>query len=340
MSFFEQLTSTAPGGVYAIAEGCDNHMGSLDMAIALVDAAQSAGADAIKFQHHLAYEEMLRDAPMSDNFAEPLFDFLERNALDLDEHEKLARYCIERKITYLCTPFSLKAAHEVAHLVPFFKIGSGEFQDHWFIDGLARIGKPVLFSSGMCTWEELQANVAYLHATGLDFAVLNCLSEYPPRYEDMNLRLVEKMVAEFPGVVIGHSDHTPDVHTSIVAVALGARIIEKHITVSPFVPGPDKSVSITPEVFGRMVQGLRYIRATMGSTKKVQEREEAVRTWAYRSVIATRALPEGHVLTEDDLCTKRPGTGILSIDYKRVIGKKTRRAIDANEPITWEALYE
>lgn len=340
MNYFDNLTTNALGNVYVIAEACDNHMGSFDMAIALIDAAKSAGADAIKFQHHLPSEEMLRDAPMSENFSEPLFEFLERNALTLEQHERLAHYCSDKRITYLCTPFSLKAAEEVKNLVPFFKIGSGEFQDHWFIDGLSRIGKPTLFSSGMCSWEELQTNIGYLNTTGLEFAVLNCLSEYPPRYEDMNLRLIEKMVTEFPKIVIGHSDHSPDVHTSIVAAALGARIIEKHLTISPFVSGPDKSVSITPDTFSSLVDGLRYIRTTMGCSKEIHEKEIAVRRWAYRSVTTTRELSANHVITEDDLCTKRPGTGIPSNNYKGVIGKKTRVGIKANEFIVWDALHD
>ena len=335
---FETLVNSAKGGVYVIAEACDNHMGSIEMAKALCRAAKSAGADAVKFQHHLAYEEMLKEGDMSDNFDEHLYDFLETNALNLDQHHKLRKYCDEIGITYLCTPFSLKAAHEVSELVPFYKIGSGEFQDLWFIDGLSKIGKPVLFSSGMSSYSELTDNVRYLRQSGLNFAILNCLSEYPPNFDDMNLRVISKLISDYPDIIIGHSDHTQTTFTSSIAVSLGAKIIEKHLTLSHSIHGPDKDVSLDPTEFEVLVKDLRDVNRTMGNSKVVNFNEKAVRSWAYRSVVAAVDIPAGSKISVEQLCTKRPGTGIPSKNYKALVGRKVLQSIPANSMIMWDDL--
>ena len=333
---FRDLVSSVSGGVYVIAEACDNHMGSLEIARALCRAAKYAEADAVKFQHHLPYEEMLRQGSMSDNFDEHLYDFLERNALSLEQHFELKNYCDDIGITYLCTPFSLKAAQEIANLVPFFKIGSGEFQDRWFIDGLKKIQKPVIFSSGMSSYSELKENVEYLLQANFDFALLNCLSEYPPKFNDMNLKFITQLVDEFPNVVIGHSDHTQTTFTSVLAVSLGAQIIEKHITLSEFIHGPDKDVSLNPEQFRKLVKDLRLVNHTLGSEKIINADEVPVREWAYRSVVAAKDILPGTILDLSHICTKRPGTGIPSKDYRRIIGTRAAKHISENTMIDWE----
>lgn len=340
MNYFQSLISKSKGNVYIIAEACDNHMGSYDIAIALVDAAVYAGADAVKFQHHLAYEEMLEDSPMSDNFSEPLYDFLNRNSLTLEQHKNLKCYCDSKNITYLCTPFSYKAAEEIKDIVPFFKIGSGEFQDRYFIDKLALINKPTLFSSGMSTYDEITENINYLKNLNIDFALMNCLSEYPPIFDDLNLKFVEKLKKYYPEIIIGHSDHTNGNFSSIVAASFGADIIEKHLTLSNFIPGPDRSVSILPEELKRLVADLRNLKATLGEEKIIHIKEKDIRTWAYRSVVSRRNLNEGEIIKIDDICTKRPGTGFPSKRYKEIIGKKVRNPIKINTIIKWEDLIE
>jgi N,N'-diacetyllegionaminate synthase len=332
MSYFDKLVDEASGGIFVIAEACDNHMGSLEMARTLARIAKIAGADAVKFQHHIAYEEMLREATMSDNFDEHLYDFLEKNSLSLDDHIRLKNFCDELGILYLCTPFSFKAAEEIQDLVPFFKIGSGEFIDHWFIDNLKSLGKPVIFSTGMCTHQELLDNVSWLKGKGgLDFALLNCLSEYPPKLSDLNLDYICDLRNLFPDIVIGHSDHTTTTVTSILAASKGARIIEKHLTISEHVNGPDRSVSLGGDDFKSMIQELRMIREVCGDKKIINDLERPVRDWAYRSLVTTNDLVKGHMISKDDICSKRPGTGIPSKNYFKVIGKKVTRDIKRNE---------
>ena len=180
--------------VFVIAEGCDNHMGDLDTAKEMCRQAKLAGADCIKFQHHLPDEEMLKDVPMTSNFDIPLYDFLKLHALTLDQHVELMKYCKEIGIMYLCTPFSLKAAYELNEIgVSAFKIGSGEMTDIPTLQAIAKLGKPMIVSTGMCNMEEIKGTYDALVEAGADFAFTNCLSEYPPKYEDVNLGVIGRM---------------------------------------------------------------------------------------------------------------------------------------------------
>lgn len=338
MSSFKNLIKSTSGNIFIIAEACDNHMGSLEMAKALARAAKDAGADAVKFQHHIAEEEMLRSAVMSDNFDQHLFDFLKENSLSLSQHQHLKVFCDQIDIKYLCTPFSFKAATEIAELVPFFKIGSGEFQDHWYIDKLNGLNKPVLFSTGMCSESELHENIKYLEATGIDFALLNCISEYPPKLDDMNLGFVRKLVDLYPSIVIGHSDHTSSTQSSIIAASFGAQIIEKHLTLSHYIAGPDKDVSLDPSQFTKLCSELRTTNIMCDINKILHENEKPIRNWAYRGIVTNRDMLRGEIIDETSIQTKRPGIGIPSKDYRKILGKELAEDIPKNEPIRWEHL--
>lgn len=263
---------------FIIAEGCDNHMGNMETAREMCRLAKLAGADCIKFQHHLPDEEMLKDVPMSSNFDIPLYDFLKQHALTLDQHVELMNYCKEIGIIYLCTPFSLKAAYELNEIgVPAFKIGSGEMTDIPTLQKISQLGKPMIVSTGMSTMAEIKRTYDVLAETGVEFAFTNCLSEYPPKYEDVNLKVIGEMKAAFPQAVIGHSDHTPDLYTCYAAVALGADIIEKHVILSKQTPGPDQTVSIDFEDLYRLVDGIRKIELASGNEKVVHKAEKDIR---------------------------------------------------------------
>ncbi len=317
--------------VFIIAEACDNHFGNMDLAKEMIRKSRLAGADCIKFQHHLADEEMLPDIPMSDNFEEPLYEFLKKNALTLEQHRELKRYCEETGILYLCTPFSYQAAKEVKSIgVEAFKIGSGEMTDLTSLKAIAALGNPMILSTGMCTLEEIRGTYDAMKSWGAAFCFTNCVSEYPPVYEDMNIGFIKTMRREFPDIVIGHSDHAPDLFTSFAAVALGARIIEKHIILDKRMPGPDQSVSIDMKDLAELVDGVRKIEAALGAEKKIHDKEKQIREWAFRSVVTVRDIPEGTILTEDMLWTKRPGTGIPSRELPDLIGKRTKRFLAAN----------
>lgn len=327
--------------VFVIAEGCDNHMGDMEAAKEMCRLAKLAGADCIKFQHHLPDEEMLKDVPMTSNFDIPLYDFLKLHALTLDQHVELMAYCKEIGIMYLCTPFSLKAAYELNEIgVPAFKIGSGEMSDIPTLQAIARLGKPMIVSTGMCTMEEIKRTYDALVEAGAEFAFTNCLSEYPPKYEDVNLGVIARMKEAFPKAVIGHSDHTPDLYTCYAATALGASIIEKHVILSKQTPGPDQTVSIDFHDLYCLVDGIRKIEMASGTEKVVHKDEAGIREWAFRSIVSLRPIKAGETITQEMIWSKRPGTGIPSRKMSEVIGRKAIRDIEENVLLRWEDLSE
>jgi len=326
--------------VYIIAEGCDNHLGDMDVAKEMVKQAKACGADAIKFQHHLPDEEMLKEGvPMSKNFNMPLYEFLKLYALSMEQHEDLKSYCDELGITYLCTPFSKKAALEINHLVPAFKIGSGELTDIPTLKVIAELGKPMILSSGMSVFEEIEETLNALRPINENIALLNCTSEYPPKYEDINLGVIKKLKEKFD-VIVGHSDHTPDIYTSFGAVALGAKIIEKHIILDRRQPGPDQSVSIEPYELYQLVNGIRKIEAARGEVKIINDLEKPIRSWAHRSVVTLCDIPEGTTLSDKHIWTKRPGTGIPAKYLEEILGKKTVHSIKKDQLLKWEDIEQ
>jgi len=326
---------------FIIAEACDNHLGDLGVAKEMALGSKLAGANAVKYQHHLPDEEMLRDMEMSDNFDEHLYDFLVKYALTLEQHAELKEYCDRIGITYMCTPFSAKAAEELDTIgLEVFKIGSGEMTDLPSLRRIGALGHPMIISTGMCTFEEIQRTYEFMCDLEVPIALTNCLSEYPPVYEDLNLGVISQMKAACPKAVIGHSDHTPDLYTCFAAVTLGAKIIEKHITLDKRRPGPDQSVSIDLVDLHALVDGIRKIEVSLGHEKRVQDKEEAVRSWAFRSIVTIRPVQAGEVLSTDNIWTKRPGTGIPSAEFDQIVGKKALRDLPANVLLSREDFCE
>lgn len=325
--------------VYVIAEACDNHLGDLAVAKEMARQAKLAGADAVKFQHHLPDEEMLPDVPMSDNFGEPLYEFLKKHALKLSDHAALIAYCADIGIQYLCTPFSYAAARELSSIgVTAFKIGSGEMTDIPSLLRIAALGRPMIVSTGMSTFDEVDLTYNALRGAGVPLALMHCVSEYPPVYEDMNLGLIPEMRRRYPEAVIGHSDHTPDLFTCFAAVSLGASLIEKHIILDKLQPGPDQSVSIDIHELHQLVSGIRKIERALGDRKAVHGREQQIREWAFRSIVSLRPIGAGEFIREDMIWTKRPGTGIPSHRLPEIIGRTAARDIAANTLLSWDDL--
>lgn len=321
---------------FIIAEGCDNHLGNMDTAREMVLQAKACGADAIKFQHHLPDEEMLREGvTMSANFNMPLYDFLKLYALTLEQHKELKEFCDKVGIIYLCTPFSKKAAFEIKDLVPAFKIGSGEMTDIPSLKAIAGIGKPMILSSGMSVFAEIDETINALKPINPDLMLMNCTSEYPPKYEDINLGVI-RILEERYEIPIGHSDHTPDIYTCFAAVAVGAKLLEKHIILDRRQPGPDQSVSIEPYELYQLVNGVRKVEAAMGSEKKVNDLEKPIRSWAHRSIVTLKDVKAGTKLTDEVIWTKRPGTGVAAKHLESFIGKKAKRDLKKDYLIQWE----
>ena len=311
---------------FIIAEACDNHMGRMDYAYKMIDIAILCGADAIKFQHHLPDEEMLKDVPMSANFKEPLYEILKKFSLSLEQHKELKKYCDSKNIIYMCTPFSKKAADEIEDLVDLFKIGSGELTDHPTLIEIAKKGKPMILSTGMSNVEEIEETLNILRKFNENIMILNCTSEYPPNYKDINVKLIPKLKEKF-GIIVGHSDHTPDNYSCFAAVSCGAKIVEKHIILNKLHPGPDQNVSIDPMGLQDLVEGIRKIEQSLGENKTIHDLEKPIKDWARRSIVTIKDIKEGDTFTLDNLWTKRPGTGIPAKKLFDILGKKCKKDI-------------
>jgi N-acetylneuraminate synthase len=323
---------------YVIAEACINHNGDFGTALRMVEAARAAGADAIKFQVHYLDDEMLPDVPTSANFGKPLREVLEETNLSDDEHVALKEHCGALGIEYLCTAYCREAGAFLARLgVAAFKTGSGEATNHPFLRSLAQYGAPLLVSTGMTTLDEVDRTVEVVRDTGTPFGIFHCTSEYPPVYEDLNLGLISFYKDRY-GVVVGHSDHTPNIYSAIAAVANGASLVEKHLTLDKTQPGADHAVSIEPAELYELVRGIRIVEAAAGSTKDVFERERPIRAWAHHSVVSLGPIAAGELLTEANVWVKRPGTGIPASELDVVLGRRAARAIAASTLVTWDDL--
>jgi sialic acid synthase SpsE len=326
--------------IFIIAEAGDQHFGSVELAKEMALKAKISGADAIKYQHHLPDEEMLKNVPKSENMKEPLYDFLTKNALNIKEHSEISDYCKKINIEYLCTPFSYKASLELTECtnIKRFKIGSGEMTDIPSLLKIAALGLPMIISTGMSTYEEIDTTYNALKPHVNDLSFLYCVSEYPPSYSDMNLLNIQTMKKRYPDIVIGHSDHTPELYTSFAAAALGAQIIEKHVILDKKMPGPDQSVSIDFHDLSNLVDGIRKIESAMGNVKKIHKKEWEIREWAFRSVVSIQDISKGEKITKDMVWTKRPGTGIPANDIDKIIDSIARVDIEKDTLIEWSQI--
>ena len=321
--------------IVVIAEAACEHLGDLDKALRMVEAAKRAGADIVKFQLHLP-EEMI---PGSIRFwGGSMDEVLKRWNIGIGGQARLRAHSLEVGVQYLCTPFSAAAGAQLEEiLVDGFKTGSGEMTNLPMLRSLARTGLPMIVSTGMATEDEIDETVEALLAEGAQFMLMNCTSAYPPRYDQLHLGYM-KVLRDRYGVLVGHSDHTPEATSAIAAAALGAVAIEKHFTLDRATGGPDKNVSLEPAEFRAMVDAIRNVEQALGDEKLVTEDEAVVRAWAHHSVVAVQAVAEGATLTAEDVAVKRPGSGIPAKHLEEVVGRVAARAIAPDTPLQWEDL--
>lgn len=327
-------------GVYIIAEAGVNHNGSFDLACRLVDAAKAAGADCIKFQTFRAQNLVSRNAGKADYQKDTTgdgsqADMLTKLELSYDAFSRLKQYCGEVGITFLSTPFDLESAAFLDELgVPFWKIPSGEVTNLPYLEALAKTGRPVVMSTGMCEMEEIEAAIRVLRENGTsDIRLLHCNTEYPTPFADVNLRAMETMRRAF-GVEVGYSDHTKGIEVPIAAAALGAAIIEKHFTLDQNMDGPDHKASLEPDELAAMVSAIRNIEQALGSGEKTASPSERKNiAVARKSIVAKRAIKAGERLTEENLTVKRPGSGISPMRWRDVLGTAAIRDFEEDEMI-------
>lgn len=332
--------------VFVIAEAGVNHNGELELARRLVDAAADAGADAVKFQTFAAERVAAREAPKADyqrqttSVDESQQQMLRRLELAPTAHRELQAHARRRGLVFLSTPFDEASADLLDALdVPAIKIGSGEVTNLPFLEHVARKGRPVILSTGMSSLDEVGAAVVAVRATGnAELVLLHCVSEYPARPADANLRAMLTLADAFR-TPVGYSDHTPGLEVALAAVALGASVIEKHFTLDRGLPGPDHRASLEPAQLTELVRGIRVVEQALGDGVKAPTAGElGNRVVARRSLAAAVDLPAGLTLTRESLCALRPATGIPPASLPAVLGRKLTRARRAGELIAWSDL--
>lgn len=316
-----------------IAEIGSAHDGSLGNARCLIDAAAECGADAVKFQTHIAEAETLPDAPMPPYFQdEPRFEYFKRTSFTREQWKGLKKHAEEHGLIFLSSPFSIEAVRLLEDIgVSQYKIPSGEVTNLPMVEVIARTGKPVLLSSGMSSWAELDEAVATITRQHSHLTVLQCTSEYPCAYEKVGLNVMLAMRERYK-LPVGLSDHTLTNYASFAALALGASVIEKHFTLSRRMYGSDAGHSLEPPEMSDLVRGIRAIEKMLASPvdKADVAHLTGMKQTFEKSVVSLVDIPEGTAITEAMIGTKKPGTGIPARDYRRVIGKKSRRRIPAN----------
>lgn len=336
------------GTPYIIAEIGSNHNGDMDLARKLIDSAKQCGADAVKFQSWsptslISKEEYERNQKYNDSPKKhfgSLKEMVQKYYLREEQHFELMNYCEHKQIDFCSTPFS---ASEVELLelckVPFFKVASMDINNFQLLEVIAEHNKPVILSTGMATLGEIERAIGVLHRKSVtDIALLHCISIYPPEYEDIHLNNILMLQQTF-GLPVGFSDHTIGFSVPLASVALGACIIEKHFTIDKDLPGWDHEISANPWEFSIICKEAKNISISLGSfIRTVSASEEAKKLKFRRSLVYTRNLLAGHVLTEEDLTSKRPGTGISPEFFRMLIGRRINSDVKEDTLVKWEQI--
>jgi N-acetylneuraminate synthase len=330
---------------YIVAEAGVNHDGSIDAALALVDAAAGAGADAVKFQIFRTELVVSVGAPkaayqLQRDPAGSQFEMVRGLELGPDAFRTIVDHCAERSIRFLATPFDEESADVLEDLdVDAFKIGSGDLTNHPLLAYIAEKGRPMIVSTGMSTMEEVEAAVAVIASAGdPPFALLHAVSNYPAAAPDVNLSAMSALRERF-GVPVGYSDHTMGIVVALAAVALGASVIEKHITLDRTRQGPDHAASIEPAELEQLVQGVRVVESALGTGEKSPAASESpMRLVARRSLALARSKLAGEEISVRDLVSLRPGDGISPSEAAAVMGRRLVRDLPAGSFLAWEDL--
>jgi len=322
---------------YVIAEIGVNHNGILDYAFQLIDASVRAGADAVKFQKRnlekLYPSKYLENSNIGEKNLNYLLPILQRVELSDEDYYRLVEYCEKKGITFMCSAFDDDSADFVENLgVPAFKTASADMTNLPLLDYLTRKGKPIIVSTGMSRWAEVVTTTNFLRDRNAEFALLHCNSAYPAAFDDINLRFMERL-REF-GVPVGYSGHERGIAVSTVASALGACIIERHITLDRTMDGPDHAASLEPQGFSKLVRDIRQVAQALGTGKEkyFSMGEILNREVLAKSLVATRRINPGDKISREMITVKGPGQGLSPQRFTELIGKITDRVIDPDEP--------
>lgn len=327
--------------VKIIAEAGVNHNGSVALAKQMVDAAKEAGADYIKFQTFIPKKLVSKFAEKADyqkettGSGESQLEMLEKLALTQKDFTELNRYCREKHIGFLSTPFDLDSIEFLDTFdMDFWKLPSGEITNLPYLEKIGQTRKPVVMSTGMSSLQEVKDAAAVLRKAGAkEITLLHCNTQYPTPMEDVNLRAMQTLEKEL-NLPVGYSDHTQGIEIPVAAVAMNACIIEKHFTLDRSMEGPDHKASLEPDELNAMVQAVRNVEQALGNGKKEPSPSELGNISVVRkSIVAKCSIKKGDTFTEDNLTVKRPGNGISPMRWHEMIGKQAERDFAEDEPV-------
>ena len=327
--------------VFIIAEAGVNHNGDIRIAKKLVDAAKSAGVDAVKFQTFKAENLVSRKAEKAEYQkqntlgSESQLEMIKKLELSFSDFREIQAYCKEKAIIFLSTPFDLESIDILENLkMPIYKIPSGEITNLPYLLRIAHLGKPVILSTGMSDMEEIEIALKILQNNGAGrITLLHCNTQYPTPFEDANIKAMQTLRDCF-NVEVGYSDHTLGIEAPIAAIALGAVVIEKHFTLNKDMEGPDHKASLDPDELRMMVASIRNIERALGDGIKQPSKSEAPNIEvARKSIVAWRNIRKDEFFTEDNLTVKRPGNGISPLKWFEVLGKRAKRDFNEDELI-------
>jgi N,N'-diacetyllegionaminate synthase len=328
---------------YVIAEAGVNHNGKLDIALKLADAAKEAGADAVKFQLYNAIEQISVNSPTASyqrlaTGDKLMLDMAKNYDLPWYLHEKIANHCAEIEIDYMASCFDTDAIDFYRKLNgKVLKIASGEITNIELIQYACKTNLPIILSTGMSTLDEIKFTTELiLNNSSAPLTLLHCVSRYPTQIQDLNLNFITTLKSVF-SLPIGLSDHTQHLSVGGWATTLGATVIEKHMTLDKSLVGPDHAMSCSPAELKVYIKEIREAQIALGSHEKILTQEEiSVRDVARRSVVASRDLEIGTIISPNDLLVKRPGNGISPLKKSDLIGKKLKKTINKDDQLTWD----
>lgn len=321
---------------FVIAEIGLNHNGKIDWAQKLIKAAKENGADAVKFQKRelkALYKQDIFKNPNKDSQSTAyLFDIFKKYELKKDEFVKLKKYCDRLGMIFFCTPFDIPSAQFLASIdIPLYKTSSSDLTNLPLISEILKTKRPIIMSTGMSQMEEIDFIVNFLNKNRTQYALLHCVSTYPVPFKDVNLRMIGVLKKRYH-VPIGWSGHERGIIVSICSVALGANIVERHVTLNRAFNGPDHNISLTPRGLRYMVDRIRAIELAIGQGKKLMSRGEYLTREVFaKSLIARRPIKIGEIIKFEMIDIKAPGKGLSPQKIDLLLGKKAKRNIDKND---------
>jgi N-acetylneuraminate synthase len=329
---------------FIIAEAGVNHNGDFTLAKKLIDVAKDVGADAVKFQTFHAEEivTLKSEKAIYQHRAKEKtqYEMLKNLELTFDEFRELKKYCNNKAIEFISTPYDCKSVEFLNEIgVNRFKVASADLINKPLIEAIAKTEKQIILSTGMATLGEIERTISLISDLGnTDIILLHCTTSYPTPYEQVNMNVLDTLKKAF-GLPVGYSDHTLGIEIPIMAVSIGAEVIEKHFTLDRTMEGPDHFASLEPNELKKMVEAIRNVEKAFGSERKAITNEEKKNIlFMRRSIHASEDIKEGEIITENNIKITRPFDGIEPWFLNNILGKKIKNNVKKNEPIKWDDL--